>query len=222
MKIPRSVVSSGGFLTNSLLVLVLVSAGASVGSASYQSNTTVRKTEPGVVGKTVRTTDSSVTVRRGFEDIPEATEPCTPEECEWWQRIRKASHNLIKESNEKTKTRFFLLMYEGQQKAYRIPLKDRPHQLLAFAREPTRPEIAQKRHIGGTVELSVEYRADGAVGDVQIVKGLGFGIDENVIEATRQHVFLPAVRNRSFVAEWSNAKIEFWDRWAKKAKGSED
>ena len=135
----------------------------------------MRKTE------SVRKTESSVEVR-AVNDIPEATKACTPEESDWWKRIRKAGNDLQKKNDEKSKTRFYLLMYEGQQKAYQIPLEDRPPQILVFGRPPIYPERALRNHITGTVVLSVDYRADGSVGDIQIVKGLGFGIEENIIQ----------------------------------------
>lgn len=209
MNILRAVVPSSRFLITSLLVFFLGSAVAGAGSVSYQSKTVVPKPE-------VRKTESGVEVRTGSNDIPEATEPCTPEESDWWKRLQKAGNDLQKKSDEKSKTRFYLLMYEGQQKAYQIPLKDRPPQILVWGRQPILPDLALRNHITGTEVLSVESRADGSVGDVQIVKGLGFGIDENLIQATRQYVFLPAVKNRAFVAERHNAKFEFSDKWSKK------
>lgn len=218
MNILRSIVPSSRFLLNSLLIFFLVSAVAGAGSVSYQSKTGVRKPESGAVRKT----ESGVEVRTGFNDIPEATEPCTPEESDWWKRIRKAGNDLRKKSDEKSKTRFYLLMYEGQQKAYQIPLKDRPAEILVFGRPPIRPDIAQKNHITGTVVLSVEYRADGSVGDVQIVRGLGLGMDESLIQATRQYVFLPAVKDRAFVVERNNVKFEFSDKWTKNSKEIKD
>lgn len=211
MNILRSVLRSGRFLSNSLLVFFLVVTCA--GKVSHQSKTEVRKPDSSVVHKT----EAGVEVRT-VNDIPEATEPCTSEESDWWNRIRKAGNDLQKKNDEKSKTRFYLLMYEGQQKAYQVPLKDRPSQILVWGREPVLPERALRNHITGTVVLSVESRADGSVGDVQIVKGLGFGIDENMIQATRQYVFLPAVKGRAFVAERSNAKFEFADKWSKKSK----
>ena len=210
MNILGFVVPSSRFLLNSLLVFSLLSAVAGAGSVSYQSKAAVRKTESGVE------------VRIGFNDIPEATEPCTPEESDWWKRLQKAGNDLQKKSDEKSKTRFYLLMYEGQQKAYQIPLKDRPPQILVWGRQPILPEIALRNHITGTVVLSVDYRADGSVGDVEIVKGLGFGIDENIIRANRQHVFLPAVRNRAFVGQRDNVKFEMSDKWTKKSKDIKD
>jgi len=107
-------------------------------------------------------------------------------------------------------------MYEGQQKAHKIPLKDRPPQLLGWGPHPVLPERALRNHVTGTVVVSVDYRADGSVGDIQIVKGLGAGIDQNVILAIRQHVFLPAVKDHAFVSERSDVKFELADKWTRK------
>ncbi len=211
MNILWSVIPSSRFLLISLLVFFLLSAVAGAGSVSYQSKAGVRKPESGAVRKT----ESGVEVRT-FNDIPEGTEVSTPEESDWWLRIRKAGNDLQKKSDEKSKTRFYLLMYEGQQKAYKIPLKDRPPQILVWGRQPILPEIALRNRITGTVVLSVDYRADGSVGDVQIVRGLGFGIDENIVQRTRQYVFLPAVKNRVFVSQRDNVKFEMSDKWTKK------
>ena len=61
--------------------------------------------------------------------------------------------------------------------------------------------------------MSVEFMADGSVGAVKIVKGLGPGIDENVIRATRQNLFLPAVKDGAFVSEWTTTQTKFADKW---------
>jgi hypothetical protein len=203
MKILKFVLPSSRFLVNSLLVFSFVSVVAGAGSIAYQSKTVTTKTGSGVRIST-------------YTPVPEATEPCTPEECEWWERVRQAGDDLQKKSNEKSKKGFYLLLYEGQQKAYRIPLKDRAPQLLVFGNPPTRPEIAVKNRITGTIEFLVEFKSDASVGDIQIIKGLGFGIDEKVIQAARQYVFLPAIQNGAFVAERRSVKTNFSDQWSKK------
>lgn len=216
MKILSFGAPSSRYLLSSLLAFSLVSAIPGAASVSYQSTTVVHKTESGVEIST-------------YTAIPEATEPCTPEEGEWWTQVRKAHGDLVvaykkgkQRSIAEAKEKFFLLLLEGQQKSYQVPLKDRSPQMLVFGRQPDRPDIAKKNQITGTVVVSVELRGDGSVGDVQIVKGLGFGINENVIQATRQYVFLPAVKSRAFVAERRNVKVEFSDKWTQKPKGIED
>lgn len=189
MKILKFVASSSWFLLNSLLVLSFGSDVIGVGPVSYQGEKIVRGGD-------------RVSI---YPEIPEATEPGTPEEYEWWERLRKSGNDLQKKGDEKTKKRFYLLMHEGQQKAYRVPLKDRPPQTLVSGR------IDRKNIITGTVVLSVEYRADLSVGDIQLIKGLNPELDENVILATRQSVFLPAIKNGAFVTHREeNAEFKFW------------
>jgi hypothetical protein len=189
MKILRFAASSSWFLLNSLLVFSFGSDVIGAGPVSYQGEKIVRERD------TVHI----------YREIPEATEPGAPEEYEWWERLRKAGHDLQKKPDEKTKKRFYLLMYEGQQKAYRIPLKDRPPLTLVSGR------IDQRKIITGTLVLSVEYRADSSVGDIRVIKGLRPELDENVILATRQSVFLPAIKNGAFVTHREeNAEFKFW------------
>jgi hypothetical protein len=196
MKILRFILSSSRFLANFLVVFSFVSVVVGAGSISYQDKKEVRKTHGNAI--------SILT----YTEIPEATEPCTPEEAEWWKQIRQAGNDLYKKSDKKSKARFLLLLQEGQQKAYRIPLKDRPQQMLIFP-QVILSESVQRLKISGKVDYSVECRSDGSVGDVKMIKGLAVGIDENVIRAVRQQVFLPAIENGAFVTTWSTGKTEF-------------
>lgn len=194
MKIPGCTVPPSSCLWSSLIVLSIVAVVEGAGSVSYQSKTVVTETES---GGTIRT----------YVDIPEATEPCTPEECEWWKRIRKAGADINKKSDDKSKAKFSLLLEEGKQKAFRIPLKDRAPLFLGSL---LYPDIARKMKITGTMVLSIEVGADGLVWDVQLIRGLESEIDKKVIQATRQHIFLPAVKNGVFVAERSNVERYFY------------
>jgi TonB family protein len=161
--------------------------------------------------------DSTVEIRT-YTAIPEATEPCAPAVCDWWNQIRKANAYLnlgYQKRNEKSvleaRTRYFVLLYEGQQKGYRVPLKDRPSQSLVIG-SPAYPYMAKKNRIKGEVVLSIEISNDGTVGDAQVTKGLGWGLDESVIQAARQNLFLPAVRDGAFVTDWQKGEIKFSTR----------
>jgi TonB family protein len=204
MKVLTSAVSLSRVVFNSLLVLSLIATTvpSARSSALFQGKTVVN----------TKTVGRSSTVEvRTYNAIPEATEPCTAEECEWWKQLREASNNLQRKAGEKSKTRFALLLYEGQQKAYHVPLKDRPPQVLAQGRLP-HSEMVWTKKINGTVVLSIEYRAEGSVGDVRLIKGVGFGMDENVIQGMREALFLPAVRAGAFVTDWQNAEMRFYAR----------
>jgi hypothetical protein len=194
MKTLWLVVSSSRVLWNSLLVLSFALTAPGAGQVSSQDKKIVRETESGVELRT-------------YQEIPEATGPCAPEACDWWNRLRQAGNDLQKKSDKKAKTNFFLLLYEGQQKAYRIPLTDKPPQMLV-AGKPTY-NMDRKNVITGTVVLSVEFRADASVGEVRLIKGLGTRIDEEVIRTARQSVFLPAIKNGAFVTHWENVETKF-------------
>jgi TonB family protein len=203
MKILRVVLSSNRLLINALLVFCLVPVVAGAGGASDQKD-----------GKVVIKHGSTIEIWPDTT-IPEATEPCTAEVSEWWQQIRKANSDLFqgyKKRSEKSvqeaRARFFLLLHEGQQKAYRVPLKDRPPQILVFGKT-TYPYIARKNKIEGGVELSVEFKSDGLIGDVRIVKELGWGLDQTSIEAARRIIFLPAIKDGAFVTYRDDVEYGF-------------
>jgi TonB family protein len=200
MKIAEFVASASRFLLSLLLALAFAASVVWAGVVSYQSEQTVRETRQTQSGE-------ELTIRT-IKEIPEPTEPCAPEEAEWWNRVRKAGLDLQRKNNEKSRTGFYLLLYEGQQKSYRIPLKDRPPQTLfgaspAFNRD-------RKQRTRGTVELSVDYRADGSVADVQVIKGVRSDIDASAIHATSQIIFLPAIKNGAFVTERGKIEYKFY------------
>jgi TonB family protein len=170
---------------------------------SFQSKAVVNTSRT-----TTRTAKGSTVEITTYNEVPEATEPCTAEESEWWKQLRAASNDLLKRGDDKSKRRFALLLYEGQQKAYHVPLKDRPPKVLARARV-AHSELVGKKKINGTVALSIEYRADGSVGEVRLTEGVGFGMDENVIRAAKEALFLPAIKDGAFVTNWQNSEIEF-------------
>ena len=207
-------------LAESLFVLLLVSAVARAAIILPQRKADVRKSEASYVRKT----ESGAEVRAGFNDIPDATEPCTPEESDWWKKLRIAAHEVMKkngQNSEPAKTRFYVLLYEGQQKSFRVPLKDRPHQVLAFGSEPMPHDKALKMQITGNYVFSIEFRADASIGDVRMVKGANSLIAENIIKSTKQYVFLPAVKDRAFVSDFGEVRLSFSDKWTKKPKDAE-
>jgi TonB family protein len=168
---------------------------------------TLTVTASGQKERVVRHNGSTVEIRE-FTPVPEATEPCTPEESEWWKQLRKAGNDLYKKDERKTRERFYLLLYEGQQKGYRVPLKDRPYQPFLVGKT-VYPAMARKNKVEGNVVLSVEFKADGSVGDVRLIEGLGMGLDEISIQAARQAVFLPAIKDGAFVTSRKEVKYGF-------------
>src|SRR5947208_10526778 len=80
--------------------------------------------------KTRRTTSGSSVSVFTYKEIPAATEPCTSEECDWWNRLREAGNKLMRKGDEKSRNVFASLFVEGITKSYSVPLADRPPQLL--------------------------------------------------------------------------------------------
>ena len=146
-----------------------------------------------------------------YNEIPEATEQCSEEEKRWWDSLRKTGNDLQKKKDAKSQTKFAVIFAEGLEKGYRIPLKDRPPQALLLGRVVF-PDVvlARARTMGlkGRIEFSIEYRADGSIGDVNVVKGLDKEMDRYAVQAARQNIFLPAV-NGAFVTEWQSGAVTF-------------
>ena len=61
----------------------------------------------------------------------------------------------------------------------------------------------------GMIVLSVEFRADGTIRVLKIVRGLGFGLDEQAVAAVQKIIFLPAIKDGTFVNMSSNIEYSF-------------
>ncbi len=69
----------------------------------------------------------------------------------------------------------------------------RPYRRL----RPEYPETAARAEAEATVDVLVDVRADGEVGEVQIARWAGFGLDETTVATVRQMHFFPAMKNGS-------------------------
>lgn len=147
-----------------------------------------------------------------YKEIPAATEPCTSEECDWWNRLREAGNKLLRKGDEESRNVFASLFVEGIVKSYRVPSVDRPSQVL-FDRPVRMADLPSKsKPRNGTVRLSVEFREDGSIGDVKLLDGLGSEVDKRCIREAQNVIFLPAVRDRKFVTEWKTLQFGFYSR----------
>jgi TonB family protein len=61
--------------------------------------------------------------------------------------------------------------------------------------EPTYPEEARAARVGGPVVLETRINADGTIGDIRVLRPLGYGIDEAAVAAVRQWKFRPAMQD---------------------------
>jgi len=144
--------------------------------------------------------------RRG---IPAASLPCSAEEQTWWNALRDAGEKVMRSKGDKdTRQKFIALLQEGATKSYGAPIPDRkPLMLVQFP--PQFTEEGRRKKINGVVLLRVELLADGTIGRVQILKGLGSGLDENAITAARKAVFLPGVKDGKFVNHVVQVEMSF-------------
>jgi protein TonB len=60
---------------------------------------------------------------------------------------------------------------------------------------PGYTDEARRNQIEGSVKVSVLLKADGAVSDIRVARGLGYGLDEKAIEAASQLRFVPAQKD---------------------------
>jgi len=60
---------------------------------------------------------------------------------------------------------------------------------------PAYPESAARAEIEATVDVLVDVGADGEVGQIQVARWAGFGLDETTVTTVRQLHFFPASRN---------------------------
>jgi TonB family protein len=66
--------------------------------------------------------------------------------------------------------------------------------VLLSSGQPTMPEVAAELGARGTVEVHLRIGADGVPVGLQIVRALGAGVDEAVLQAVSQDRFTPATR----------------------------
>jgi TonB family protein len=75
--------------------------------------------------------------------------------------------------------------------------------------KPDYSEQARQRHIEGDVVMEIVVRRDGTVGDVRVIDGLGYGLDERAMQAVRQWRFSPARRRGAPVNVMVEVAMEF-------------
>jgi protein TonB len=63
--------------------------------------------------------------------------------------------------------------------------------------------------VTGDVVLEIVIRSDGSVGDVKVLRGLGFGLDDRAVAAVRNWKFSPARRLGTPVDVIVEVEVEF-------------
>jgi len=75
--------------------------------------------------------------------------------------------------------------------------------------EPEYTEEARIAKYDGTVLLFVEIGADGIVGNINVVRGLGLGLDQKAVKAVSQWRFLPGTENGQAVKVAAQIEVNF-------------
>lgn len=75
--------------------------------------------------------------------------------------------------------------------------------------KPDYTEEARRRGVEGEVVMEIVVRRDGSVGDVRVLKGLGFGLDQRAVDAVRQWRFTAATRLGKVVDVLVEVSMEF-------------
>ena len=75
--------------------------------------------------------------------------------------------------------------------------------------KPVYTEEGRRRSVEGDVVMEVVVRADGSIGTVRVLQGLGSGLDQRAIDAVRQWRFSPARRYGTPVDVLVEIAVEF-------------
>ena len=187
-------------MSNFVRVLILLSAVALGANASAQVPVELRPEDKRPEHK----------IRAGDHwRIPEASLPCSPDEETWWNSVRKAGDDVRRSKGGKKELKKFAeLLNEGVAKSYKVPIPDRRPLALNQA-YPEYTDEARSRNVSGSVSLYAEVLPDGTIGRVRVLRGLGFGLDENAITAAKKGNFLPSVKDGKFVPTFVQLEMNF-------------
>jgi len=75
--------------------------------------------------------------------------------------------------------------------------------------KPVYTEEGRRRGVEGDVVMEVVVRADGSIGNVRVLQGLGSGLDQRAVDAVRQWRFFPAKRYGTPVDVMVEIAVEF-------------
>lgn len=123
--------------------------------------------------------------------------------------LSRKERDKLNASLETARQIYFRLLRQGTENSYRAPIRDIESPVRLYTAVPNYTETARRNKTQGSVQLRVEFRADGMIGVVEVVQGLGDGLDERAVEAIRQIAFLPATKNRVFVTVSKPVLAEF-------------
>ncbi|HKC63930.1 MAG TPA: energy transducer TonB [Pyrinomonadaceae bacterium] len=81
--------------------------------------------------------------------------------------------------------------------------------ILVLRREPQYTEEAREAHLSGNVVIKAVLSSSGKVTNIEVTKSLSHGLTEKAIEAARQIIFIPAMKDGRFVSQSIQAEYNF-------------
>jgi periplasmic protein TonB len=81
--------------------------------------------------------------------------------------------------------------------------------VLTYKKEPEYSEEARKAKYQGTVTLYVEVAPNGKAQNIKVLHSLGLGLDEKAIEAVKQWVFKPGLKDGKPVTVAASIEVNF-------------
>jgi TonB family protein len=81
--------------------------------------------------------------------------------------------------------------------------------VLTYKKEPEYSEEARKAKYQGTVTLYVEVGPDGKAHNVRVLHSLGLGLDEKAMDAVKQWVFKPGLKDGKAVTVAASIEVNF-------------
>src|SRR5262245_11820074 len=137
------------------------------------------------------------------KQVPRSYEPHDEDEV-----LSKNDREKMNAEITRTTGNYLDLLREGKEKGYRVPLLD--NRVIILHREPpSYTNAAREAKEQGIIVLSIEFRADGTIKVLKIVRGLGFGLNAQTVAAVQKIIFLPAIKDGTFVNMSSNIEYSF-------------
>lgn len=84
---------------------------------------------------------------------------------------------------------------------------EEPSPMILFKPLATYTEKARENRFEGTVRLLVEFRSDGTIGDINVLRRQPYGLTDEAVEAAKEIRFRPAMRYGEAVTV--NKEVEY-------------
>ena len=81
--------------------------------------------------------------------------------------------------------------------------------VIVLRREPQYTEEARQAGVSGKVVIKAVLSASGKVTNIEVTKSLQHGLTEKAIEAARQMIFIPAIKDGKFVSQTIHLEFNF-------------